>query len=348
MGSRFPRVATPPKPSSAPRRGCVDVTGPADRLVLLLTSPRVAPGLLTADAWSVLRAADRICCADSSHDLAVAVRSVGLQVEERTGSPADLLDAYGTVVWLADPGADPETTSRPLAAELVRRSEAGATSGTEVEVLAGSYDLPGARLLDLVEVMDRLRTECPWDQQQTHRSLMTYLVEETYETVEAVESGDLSHLQEELGDLLLQVMFHARIAEEHVEEPFAIDDVAAGIVEKLVRRHPHVFGDVAVESTADVEDNWETIKAAEKQRVSVLEGVPAALPALSLAEKTVGRAARLDDVVLAEDSDEVGERLLALVVECRAAGVDPEQSLRDAVRRLADRVRAAEPPEASP
>ena len=245
-------------------------------------------------------------------------------------------------IWLADPGVEPETASRPLATELVRRSEGGAAIDTEVEVLAGSYDLPGARLLDLVEVMDRLRSECPWDQRQTHRSLVNYLVEEAYETIEAVEGGDIAHLREELGDLLLQVVFHARIAAEHADDGFDIDDVAAGIVEKLVRRHPHVFADTAVSGAADVEANWETIKAAEKERASVLDGIPAALPALSLAEKTVGRAARLHEVALTEDSQDPGQRLLALVVEARAAGVDPEQALRDAVRRLAERVRAAE------
>jgi XTP/dITP diphosphohydrolase len=314
----------------------------ASRLVLLLTSPRVAPGLLTADAWQALRTADRIHCTDTATDLAAAVRAAGLTVQGHQGALTDLVGEPGLTVWLADPGEEAEAATRPLAAELVRRSETGAAAEADVEVLVGSYDLPGARLLDLVEVMDVLRRECPWDREQTHRSLMTYLVEETYETVEAVESGDLSHLREELGDLLLQVLFHARIAAEHPDDPFDVDDVAGGIVEKLVRRHPHVFGDARVEGAAEVEANWETIKAAEKQRASVLEGVPAALPALSLANKTVGRARRLDDVVLAEDSGDPGERLLALVVECQSAGLDPEQALRDAVRRLAARVRAAE------
>ncbi|HET7327000.1 MAG TPA: MazG family protein [Nocardioidaceae bacterium] len=191
--------------------------------------------------------------------------------------------------------------------------------------------------------MDRLRTECPWDRQQTHRSLLTYLVEEAYEAVEAVESGDTPHLREELGDLLLQVVFHARIAEEHADgDAFDIDDVTGGIVEKLVRRHPHVFADTAVTGAADVEANWETIKAAEKQRSSVLDGIPAALPALSLAAKTLSRAARVDDVALTEQTDELGDRLLRLVVESQTAGLDPEQVLRDAVRRLAERVRATE------
>jgi XTP/dITP diphosphohydrolase len=318
------------------------------RLVLLLTSPRVAAGLLTAQAWSVLRAADGVYCADPALDLVAAVRAEGIEVTERHGTPADLIDVPGVSVWLADPDADPGELSRPLASELVRRSEAGADLAAEVEVLTGSYDLPGSRLLDLVEVMDRLRRECPWDRSQTHRSLMTYLLEEAYETVEAVETGDLAHLREELGDLLLQVVFHARIAEEHEDRPFSIDDVAAGIVTKLVRRHPHVYRNTTVSGAGEVEVHWESIKAAEKQRTSVLEGIPAGLPALTLADKVLGRAARLGVVAAAPASgrpqveEDLGERLLGLVAEARASGLDAEQALRDAVRRLTARVRTAE------
>ncbi|MDP3967149.1 MAG: MazG family protein, partial [Nocardioides sp.] len=161
--------------------------------------------------------------------------------------------------------------------------------------------MSGSRLLELVAVMDRLRRECPWDRQQTHRSLVRYLLEETHETIEAVETlettGDAAHLREELGDLLLQVYFHARLAEEREADAFGIEDVAAGIVEKLVRRHPHVFArgpDEAATDAAAVEASWEQLKAAEKQRSSVLEGIPPTLPALSLAEKVLGRAARVD------------------------------------------------------
>ncbi|WP_425491730.1 MazG family protein [Nocardioides mesophilus] len=205
-----------------------------------------------------------------------------------------------------------------------------------------SYDVPGARLLDLVTVMDQLRLHCPWDREQTHRSLASYLVEETYETLEAIESGDPVHLREELGDLLLQVVFHARVAAEAdpLEGGFDIDAVAGGIVDKLVHRHPHVFAGLDVADVAEVEANWETLKHAEKGRDSVLEGVPLALPALALADKVVGRAGRVG--VTPALGGSLGERLLALVVEARAAGADPEQELRDAVRRLADAVRAAE------
>jgi XTP/dITP diphosphohydrolase len=197
----------------------------------------------------------------------------------------------------------------------------------------------GKRLLDLVEVMDRLRAECPWDREQTHRSLATYLLEETYEVLEALDTGDRDHLREELGDLLLQVYFHARIASED-EEGFDIDDVAGGIADKLVYRHPHVFAGLEVADADEVDRNWDRLKAAEKQRASVLEGIPAALPALAYADKVVGRLAKagaLDDEPAATPSADVGERLLGLVREARAHGVDPEQALRDAVRDLVAR-----------
>ena len=174
-------------------------------------------------------------------------------------SAAGLLEAarHDDVVWLA---SDEEAGRLPteLAAALMNGSD------VEVEVLHGSYDVPGARLLDLVAVMDRLRSECPWDQRQTHRSLAAYLLEETYETLEAIESGDADHLREELGDLLLQVYFHARIAAESGPDGFTIDDVAAGIVDKLVHRHPHVFAGLDVADADEVNRNWEALKAAEK------------------------------------------------------------------------------------
>jgi XTP/dITP diphosphohydrolase len=208
---------------------------------------------------------------------------------------------------------------------------------------------PGAALLDLVAVMDRLRSPggCPWDAEQTHASLLQYLIEECYETVEAVESGDRDHLVEELGDLLLQVVFHARIGQERAEAPFDIDDVAAGIVGKLRNRHPHVFGDVTVSDMSELENNWEAAKAAEKGRASAMDGIPPALPALALAAKTQSRAARLaagpavTPAPLAGDAD-LGDALFALVATARARGLDPEAELRAATRRYADTVRAAE------
>jgi XTP/dITP diphosphohydrolase len=198
----------------------------------------------------------------------------------------------------------------------------------------------GSRLLDLVEVMDRLRTDCPWDREQTHRSLAPYLLEETYETLEAIESGDRDHLREELGDLLLQVVFHARVAAEAGPDGFTVDDVAGGIVDKLVHRHPHVFAGLEVADADEVNANWERLKAVEKGRASVLDGIPTALPALALADKVLGRAERLD--VRPSGGGDLGDRLLALVVEARAAGRDAEQELREAVHRLTDDVHAAE------
>jgi XTP/dITP diphosphohydrolase len=200
-----------------------------------------------------------------------------------------------------------------------------------------------APLLELVEVMARLRRECAWKAGQTHTSLARYLLEETYETLEAIETGDDDHLREELGDLLLQVLFHAVIAEE--QERFDIDDVAADLVEKLVRRNPHVFapggGPVSgtpsdrVSDPEAINEQWERIKAEEKQRSGVMEGVPEELPALLRAVKALDRLERagVPPRVDATSAD-LGERLLALAAEARASGVDPEQALRAAVRRL--------------
>lgn len=198
--------------------------------------------------------------------------------------------------------------------------------------------MTGARLLDLVEVMDRLRRECPWDREQTHRSLARYLLEETYEALEAIETGDAAHLCEELGDLLLQVVFHARVSAE-APGGFDIDDVAGGIVDKLVHRHPHVFAGLEVADAEEVHRNWEALKATEKRRTSPVEGVPVALPALMYADKVAGRLERAGAAVTAP-GDALGERLLGLVLEARAAGLDPEQELRDAVRRLLRRADA--------
>ena len=199
----------------------------------------------------------------------------------------------------------------------------------------------GSRLLDLVGIMDRLRDECPWDREQTHRSLSRYLLEETYETLEAIESGDVDHLREELGDLLLQVFFHARIASES-PGGFDVDDVAAGIADKLVYRHPHVFAGLEVQDAEEVDRNWETLKAAEKQRESPLDGIPAALPALAYADKVTGRLAKAgllpeDPAPTAGSDIPVGDELLGLVLRARAEGLDPEQELRESVRRLVAR-----------
>jgi XTP/dITP diphosphohydrolase len=182
--------------------------------------------------------------------------------------------------------------------------------------------------------MRRLRSECAWKREQTHESLRRYLVEESWETLEAIDSGDPEHLREELGDLLLQIGFHAVIAEEAGEYTF--DDVVQGIVDKLRRRNPHVFGSTPVTDAASVNELWESVKAQEKQRSSVFDGLPPGLPALLLADKVLDRAERAGTPVpLDAGSEDLGDRLLALVAEARAAGVDPEHALRDAVRRVA-------------
>ena len=181
--------------------------------------------------------------------------------------------------------------------------------------------------------MKRLRAECPWKASQTHRSLARYLLEETYETLEALDTGDQAALREELGDLLLQVYFHAAIAEENGE--FSIDDVAADITEKMRRRNPHVFGDAVGQDLdpAAVNELWESVKATEKERSSLVEGIPDALPALLYADKVLDRRTRAGSPAPSL-GDDLGDRLLALVAEARATGTDPEQALRDSVRRL--------------
>lgn len=208
----------------------------------------------------------------------------------------------------------------------------------------------GEKLLELVAVMDRLRSPggCPWDAKQTHHSLLEYLIEEAYETVEAVELEDAAALQEELGDLLLQVIFHARIAQD--EDGFDIDDVAEGIVTKLVARHPHVFGDVEVANDEELESNWNRIKAEEKGRESVTEGIPANLPALLLASKLQARSKDLPlecddlDALSAEVADEaaLGRLLWNLVRLARAQGWDAESALREEIRRQRDAIRQVE------
>ncbi|MDT7573367.1 MAG: hypothetical protein QOE05_3541 [Actinomycetota bacterium] len=199
-------------------------------------------------------------------------------------------------------------------------------------------DVPGARLLDVVAVMDTLRSPggCPWDAQQTHESLKPYLLEEAYEAYAAIEGGDRKDLREELGDVLLQVVFHARLAQEH-DEPWSIDDVAADLVDKLVRRHPHVFAGAPAD---DLDATWEQMKQAEKGRTSVTEGVPLGQPALSLAAKLQKRGARVG-VPLPSYGGAAGE-LWSLVARCRAEGLDPEAELRRVSRDYRDRLAAIE------
>ncbi|MGA8116949.1 MAG: MazG family protein, partial [Actinocatenispora sp.] len=318
------------------------MAGPVERIVLLHTSPRLPAGLLTARAWDLVRAAPVYTGADSPQ--AGALRAAGVRLDVLDGAAGEqaetLLSADAdTVVWLAGPDGD-LALARALSQRLV-----GAARSPQIEAEYGSWDPPGARLLDAVAVIDTLRTSCPWDREQTHASLAPYLLEEAYEAYDAIGSGDRGHLREELGDVLLQVVFHARVGAEdaggtgdpgrtadagdaqdtgHAGDTnrdedaggavdtgspvdtggaappvgtegadggrFDIDDVAAGLVDKLVRRHPHVFADVTVSDAAEVHRNWEDIKRAEKSRESAMDGVPLGQPALSLAQKLLSRA----------------------------------------------------------
>lgn len=197
------------------------------------------------------------------------------------------------------------------------------------------------QLRRLVGVMHALREGCPWDAQQTHRSLLHYLVEEAAEVVDAVETGTDDDLREELGDLLLQIAFHSEIASER--DAFVIDDVARGICDKLVARHPHVFGDE--DAPEDLNAVWEQRKKAEKSRTSSLDGIPVSLPVLARANKVLARA-RSHDVPLdlpTEPIEEaaVGAELLAIASRAQASGVDPEQALRAALRDLEAAIRDA-------
>ena len=201
--------------------------------------------------------------------------------------------------------------------------------------------------------MDRLRSPggCPWDAEQTPETLLKYLLEESYEYIEAVESGDQTAMREELGDVLLQVFFHARMAEEFEDKPFSVEDVAQGVADKLIRRHPHVFGDTLVSGSAEVLENWEAIKAAEKGRTSAIEGVPIAQPAIALASKILYRAQKYrDNIPVAHpvnvDSkispEKFGELLLGLIDQANRLGIDPESALRAATKGYMERITAHE------
>jgi MazG family protein len=353
------------------------------RLVLLVTAPTVRAGLLSWPAWQTLQGADRVLAGSADDPLLPALAEAGVRWAVLPGAAgagpdelAGLLTAAvasagsADTVWLCPhdpPGRPADVPPGPVALADALGGPAG-PAGVAVELVYGSTALPGGELLTLVSVMDTLRRNCPWDAKQTHESLAPYLIEESYEALDALESGDRKALREELGDVLLQVMFHARVAEERADETaFNVDDVADGIVTKLVRRHPHVFADVAVSGAEEVKRNWDAIKAAERESKtgapgSVLDGVPFGQPALALAAQLQRRAERSGvpaELAVAEaraearaeahaearaeaGADGAGERLGAelfeLVARARAAGLDPELELRAAARRYQDRV----------
>ena len=371
----------------------------AGRLILLVTSPRIAAGLLSWPAWEALRTAARVLCGSASHPQLPALAAAGIPCEvvaapgerDRTAGLASLLAdaaarAEGPVVWLTGDGGPgrPGGGDRPGDGDdtgALLRALRELPAGPETAVVHGSHDPAGAHLLDLVTIMEILRAECPWDAKQTHESLAPHLLEESYEAIEALESGDDRALREELGDVLLQVVFHAKVASERDDGTgFTVDDVADGIVAKLVRRHPHVFAGVAVSGADEVKRNWDAIKKAERAEraspgatpSSLLDGVPFGQPALALAAQLQRRAARAgvpDEILGAaagahgvsgqqDDAgrpdiagagpgadvaaDDLGDSLFALVAAARVAGLDPEMELRSAARRFADRVRAWE------
>ena len=312
----------------------------AGRIVLLVTSPRLPPGLLTAAAWDLVRAWPVLAAAESAQ--AEALRAAGVAVAVVDPDPETVVGAlatHGTVVWLAGPAGD-EPFARQLGLRLAREPALA-----ELELMYGSWDPPGARLLDAAAVMDRLVSPGgdPWKQQQTHRSLAPYLLEESYEAFDAIADGDMEALREELGDVLLQVVLHARLAEDLPgEERWSVDDVAGGMVDKMVRRNPHVFAGESVDSIEAIIANWERIKKAEKARGSVLDGIAMSQPALSLAAKILQRTERAGIRVPLPSDLDLGPLLLRLVADARAEGLDAEAELRRAVLAYADEVRDAE------
>jgi XTP/dITP diphosphohydrolase len=338
--------------------------------VLLVTAATVRAGLLSWPAWQTLAGAARVLAPAPDHPLLPALDEAGIDWEllpdQLPAGPVDpaalarlltraVAGPPGTVVWLcaADP---PGLPAGVIPGPLALADELGGPEGpadTVVELVYGSSALPGGELLTLVSVMDTLRRRCPWDARQTHESLAPYLIEESYEALDALESGDRAALREELGDVLLQVMFHARVAAERADGTgFTVDDVADGIVTKLVRRHPHVFGSVTVTGADDVTRNWDAIKAAERATgdgpASALDGVPFGQPALALAAQLQRRAQRAGlpaELAAPDDGDpasQLGAELFALVAKAQEAGLDPELELRAAARRYASQVRARE------
>jgi XTP/dITP diphosphohydrolase len=352
------------------------------RLVLVDTVDEL-PGLLPLHAWSALMSSDLVLLGSSVHAFVPHLQMAELRhevVEEPaepralsrtellTGvTPADkaraeaIVDrarAEGEVVYLFGSGDD-ESFLRTLGMEAARAS-------LEVEIVYFSGRPPGSRLLALVNVMQRLRAPdgCPWDLKQDHHTLARYAVEEVYELLEAIEGGTPDAIKEELGDVLLQVVFHAQIAAD--AGTFTIDEVADGIVDKLVRRHPHVFGDTQVADAAEVTANWDALKAAEKpERTGVFDGVAPGQPAISYTEQLQRRAARtgfewssdaeavdriraeLEEFLAAGDdaerAHELGDLLMSVVSLARRHGIDAEMALRGAAGRFRQRFEAMVP-----
>jgi MazG family protein len=377
----------------------VTAGGAETRVVLVASSPRF-PLLLPPQTWRALDAGRPVYVLDDRHPSLPALEVAEIPWEVLT--PAEDTGPAGRDLLLVGQGIDlegvAEARRRADALLAVAKARGAATlllppehegplvqlvsdraarQHIEVEAVYPLGEPKGSALIDLVATESRLRGPggCPWDAEQSHASLARNLVEEAYETLDAIDEGDPGHLREELGDLLLQVIFHAQIAED--AGAFDVDAVARGIVEKLVRRHPHVFGDTAADTAAEVKRNWDRIKREEEGRTDPLAGIPSALPALQLATKLQKRAAdegftwaeieegaaaaeragtpaggavdkvreELDEVLAAttqEDrADELGDLLFAVVALGRSLRVEPEAALRLASKRFRARFVAA-------
>lgn len=260
-----------------------------------------------------------------------------------TGLSGELIDQLGAK---PAPGAAElvaEAAETPLVLFAAAATDPLVRALGEAHVIAQPV---GAGLIDAAQVMDRLRSPggCPWDAKQTHESLRQYLVEETYELLEAIEENDRHALREELGDVLLQVLFHARVAAEDEADPFDVDAVAAELVAKLVGRHPHVFAATERVATAEHQElRWEELKQAEKQRKSIVDGVALGQPAAALAGKLGQRSGRAGlPLDLFPEGSDAGPELFRVAAKARRAGVDPEGELRAAAKRFAASIRAAE------
>src|SRR5919198_2012948 len=353
------------------------------RVVLVVSSPRF-PLLFTAQTWRALDAASPVYVLDAEHPSLPALEigeipwEVLTPAADRGPAGRDLLlvgqglDAEGVAEARRRADALLDVAKREGSATLLLPprndgplvqlvSDRAARQHIEVEAVYPLGEPKGAALLDLVATETRLRGPggCPWDAEQTHASLARHLVEEVYEVLDAIEEGGPDHLREELGDLLLQVVFHAQIAEDAGQ--FDVDAVARAITGKLVRRHPHVFGDTQVGSAGEVLRNWETIKREQEGRTDPLAGIPSALPALQLAAKLQKRAADAG-VAPSDDGDPVaavrraleeagsadapeererapGDLLFAVVARARERDVEPEAALRRTARRFRAAVR---------
>jgi XTP/dITP diphosphohydrolase len=355
------------------------------RIVLVASSPRLAL-LFPPQTWRALDAARPVWVLDAAHPSLPALDVAELPWQVL--APAADTGPAGRDLLLVGQGLDLDAVAlarrqADALLELARRdgtatlllppvndgplvqlvADRAARTQVEVEAVYPLGEPKGAALLDLVATETRLRGPggCPWDHEQTHASLARHLVEEAYEVLDAIEEGTPEHLREELGDLLLQVVFHAQIAEDAGD--FDVDGVARSITEKLVRRHPHVFGELTVSSAGEVVRNWEAIKREQEGRTDPVAGIPSALPALQLAAKLQKRAAEegfarseldgpdgkvregLEQVARASEPEQleaaVGELLFAVVALARARDVEPEAALRRSARRFRARFAAA-------